>query len=98
MLGKLDATVIVSVDSLTQPQHDWKTLLPILASESLRLGRFTLLAGARCTHYCHLPERLFHVQTDCSLLELGDANASCCDNWPSGSGDLQSLDQRGCDR
>ncbi len=74
VLGKLDATVVVSADSLAQPQHDWKTLLPILASESLRLGGFTLLAGALMYALLPFAERLFHVQTDLSLLELGDAS------------------------
>ncbi len=74
VLGKLDVTVPVAADSLLPQRPDWLTLLPILASESLRLGGFTLLAGALMTGLLPFAERIFRVQTDLSLLELGDAS------------------------
>ena len=74
VLGKLDVTVPVVADSALPQRPDWLTLLPILASESLRLGGFTLLAGALMTGLLPFAERIFRVQTDLSLLELGDAS------------------------
>lgn len=52
----------------------WLNLLPGLAIESARLSGFTLLAGALMTGLLPFVERVFQVQTDLSLLELGDAS------------------------
>ncbi len=53
---------------------NWKNLLPGLMVESLRLGAFTLLAAALMTGLLPFAERIYGVQTDLSLLELGDAS------------------------
>ncbi len=74
VVGKLSVVVPPSTDgAITSPQT-WLTLLPGLAQESLRLGGFTLLAGALMTGLLPFVEKLFGVQTDLSLLELGDAS------------------------
>lgn len=74
VLGRLDVTVPALAEASSQPRHDWMTLLPVLAKEALRVGGFTLLAGALMYALLPFAERLFHVQTDLSLLELGDAS------------------------
>ncbi len=74
VLGKLDVTIPLLSDSPTVPRQDWLTLLPVLATESLRLGGFTLLAGALMHGLLPFAEKVFDVQTDLSLLELGDAS------------------------
>lgn len=74
VLGRLDVTIPASVEASSQPRQDWMTLLPVLAKEALRVGGFTLLAGALMYALLPFAERLFHVQTDLSLLELGDAS------------------------
>lgn len=70
VLGKLNTVTA----SASQEPLDWLSLLPGLAKESLRLGGFTLLATALMTGLLPFVERLFGVQTDLSLLELGDAS------------------------
>ena len=52
----------------------WRTLLPGLVMEALRLGGFTVLAAALMPALLPIIERVFDVQTDLSLLELGDAS------------------------
>ncbi len=74
VLGRLDVTVPAVAEANSQPRQDWLTLLPVLAKEALRVGGFTLLAGALMYALLPFAERLFHVQTDLSLLELGDAS------------------------
>ena len=74
VLGRLDVTVPAVAEATSQPRQDWMTLLPVLAKEALRVGGFTLLAGALMYALLPFAERLFHVQTDLSLLELGDAS------------------------
>ncbi len=74
VLGKLDVTVPVATDGSVTLQRNWMTLLPVLAGESFRLGGFTLLAGALMYSLLPFAERVFGVQTDLSLLELGDAS------------------------
>lgn len=74
VLGRLDVTIPALAEASSQPRQDWMTLLPVLAKESLRVGGFTLLAGALMYALLPFAERLFHVQTDLSLLELGDAS------------------------
>jgi cyclic-di-AMP phosphodiesterase PgpH len=71
VMGKLHVAPsgTVDVEELT-----WLRLLPTLATESARLGGFTLLAGALMTGLLPFIERIFGVQTDLSLLELGDAS------------------------
>jgi cyclic-di-AMP phosphodiesterase PgpH len=74
LVGKLSTVVPTASDSPTLEPQTWLTLLPGLAAESLRLGGFTLLAGALMTGILPFIERAFAVQTDLSLLELGDAS------------------------
>ena len=74
VLGKLSVAVPNASESpLAEPQT-WLALVPGLVQESLRLGGFTLLAGALMTGLLPFVEKLFGVQTDLSLLELGDAS------------------------
>ncbi len=73
VLGKLDVTVPASADG-TGTQRNWMVLFPVLAAESFRLGGFTLLSGVLMFGLLPFTERLFGVQTDLSLLELGDAS------------------------
>ena len=48
--------------------------MPGLVGESLRLGGYTLLAAALMTGILPFVERVFGIETDLSLLELGDAS------------------------
>lgn len=73
VLGKLEVTVPAGADGTITPRN-WLSLLPILAGESFRLGGFTLLSGVLMFGMLPFTERLFGVQTDLSLLELGDAS------------------------
>lgn len=73
VLGKLHA-VASSADNAENLGTNWQALLPGLVQESLRLGGFTVLAAALMTALLPFVERLFGVQTDLSLLELGDAS------------------------
>lgn len=72
--GNLDA--LITTADLANPSRvtNWQALLPGLVQESLRLGGFTLLASALMTGMLPFVERVFAVQTDLSLLELGDAS------------------------
>lgn len=72
--GKLNVVMPASPDAPPLEVTTWMGLLPGLISESLRLGGFTLLSGALMTGMLPFVERLFGVQTDLSLLELGDAS------------------------
>ncbi len=74
VLGKLEVTVPAPTDGTAMLQRSWRHLLPVLAGESLRLGGFTLLSGALMYSLLPFAERVFGVQTDLSLLELGDAS------------------------
>ncbi len=74
VVGKLSVVVPnVSENADYQPES-WLALLPGLVAESMRLGGFTLLAGALMTGLLPFVEKAFGVQTDLSLLELGDAS------------------------
>lgn len=53
---------------------NWRSLWPGLVEESVRMGGYTLLASALMTGLLPFVERAFGVQTDLSLLELGDAS------------------------
>jgi len=74
VLGKLDLTVPDGGDGSILPKREWTGLLSVLAGESFRLGGFTLLAGALMYSLLPFAEHIFGVQTDLSLLELGDAS------------------------
>ncbi len=75
VLGKLHVVPIEApVGTVVATPGTWLRLLPLLATESARLGGFTLLAGALMTGLLPFTERIFGVQTDLSLLELGDAS------------------------
>ncbi|GAB5406300.1 MAG: HDIG domain-containing protein [Aureliella sp.] len=52
----------------------WTSLVPGLTQEALRTGGLCLLATALMTGLLPFVERIFGVQTDLSLLELGDAS------------------------
>ncbi len=73
VLGKLEVAVPAGADGSVTPRN-LLSLLPILAGESFRLGAFTLLSGVLMFGLLPFTERLFGVQTDLSLLELGDAS------------------------
>lgn len=73
VLGRLNS-VVPPVDGAEMVSAHWMTLLPNLLQESLRLGGYTLLATALMTGLLPFVERVFGVQTDLSLLELGDAS------------------------
>ncbi|MCA9127782.1 MAG: HDIG domain-containing protein [Planctomycetales bacterium] len=70
VLGKLNTAAAIAGGT----DLSWFTLLPGLFNESLRLGGFTLLATTLMYGLLPFIERLFGVQTDLSLLELGDAS------------------------
>ncbi len=75
VIGKLHVpTNIDPSGTLGIQPTSWLNLLPTLAIESARLGGFTLLAGALMMAVLPFIERIFGVQTDLSLLELGDAS------------------------
>jgi len=71
VIGRLH---VVSETSSDFTPATWLRLLPALSIESIRLGGVTLLAGALMTGLLPFVERIFGVQTDLSLLELGDAS------------------------
>ncbi len=60
--------------SPTEDSPSWTSLVPGLAQEALRTGGFCLLATALMTGLLPFVEKIFGVQTDLSLLELGDAS------------------------
>ncbi len=69
MLGTLQALPL-SADA----DASWQQLMPGLLSESLRLGGLALIGAALMFLMLPAVEWLFDVQTDLSLLELGDAS------------------------
>ena len=74
VIGRLHIVADQSFDGNPNSASNWLSLLPTLSLESMRLGGFTLLAGALMTGLLPFVEKLFGVQTDLSLLELGDAS------------------------
>ncbi|QDV25036.1 HD family phosphohydrolase [Aureliella helgolandensis] len=74
VLGKLNSAIVAAETNSSNLTIDWTWLLPSLGGEALRLGGFTLLATALMTGLLPFIEKLFGVQTDLSLLELGDAS------------------------
>lgn len=71
--GKLHA-LPPATEAIQTAVPNWLVLIPGLFQESLRLGGFTLLASALMTGLLPFVERVYAVQTDMSLLELGDAS------------------------
>jgi cyclic-di-AMP phosphodiesterase PgpH len=71
--GKLNIVAPTS-DFAPLESPTWLSLLPGLLNESFRLGGYALLAGALMTGILPFVESAFGVQTDLSLLELGDAS------------------------
>lgn len=71
--GKLDVKGI-GLNDVNGQAYTWYALLPTIAAESLRLGGFTVLAAALMNFLLPFIEKFFGVQTDLSLLELGDAS------------------------
>ncbi len=74
VIGRLHVVSEPLSDSSPVTPATWMRLLPALSIESIRLGGVTLLAGALMTGLLPFVERIFGVQTDLSLLELGDAS------------------------
>jgi putative nucleotidyltransferase with HDIG domain len=74
VMGKLDSAMAGGTVEVPAKSYGWTTLLRVLAAESLRLGGFTVLAAALMTGLLPFVEKIFGVQTDLSLLELGDAS------------------------
>jgi putative nucleotidyltransferase with HDIG domain len=74
VLGRLDVTTPSSTASGVTTSLNWLGLLPVLAGEAFRLGGYTLLGGALMFSLLPFAEKIFSVQTDLSLLELGDAS------------------------
>lgn len=70
---KIHAYVPVA-DSTSAIVTGWRSVLPSLLQESLRQGGFVLLAAATTAGFLSFIERGYGVQTDLSLLELGDAS------------------------
>lgn len=76
MLGQLDVLRPTAESGAATPSAipSWQTLLGQLAWESSRMGLLTLCASALMQALLPFVERIFSVQTDLSLLELGDAS------------------------
>lgn len=74
VIGRLHVVSETPSESSPVTSATWLRLLPQLSLESIRLGGVTLLAGALMTGLLPFVERIFGVQTDLSLLELGDAS------------------------
>lgn len=75
VLGKLSSAIITGRQIPAYAgATTWAGLLLELSKESFRLGGFTLLAAALMTQLLPFVEKIFGVQTDLSLLELGDAS------------------------
>jgi cyclic-di-AMP phosphodiesterase PgpH len=70
--GKLHVVSESATGSIENSNSRWLDLLPNLARESFRLGCFTVLSGTLMIGLLPFAERAFRVQTDLSLLELGD--------------------------
>ncbi|MFK7737340.1 MAG: HD family phosphohydrolase [Pirellulaceae bacterium] len=73
VLDKAQASLALP-EELLLDSGSWVALIPNLLSESLRYGGYTLLAAATMTGILPFIERAFGIQTDLSLLELGDAS------------------------
>ncbi len=74
VIGRLHVVSEPLIDGAPGSNATWLRLMPALWIESVRLGGVTLLAGALMTGLLPFVERIFGVQTDLSLLELGDAS------------------------
>jgi cyclic-di-AMP phosphodiesterase PgpH len=75
MLGQVDAAVSsASAGAFKGRPLSWQGLTANLALESSRVGLYTLIACALMTSVLPFVEWFFAVQTDSSLLELGDAS------------------------
>jgi putative nucleotidyltransferase with HDIG domain len=75
MLGQVDSAVVPTLTNLTKGRPlNWQGLLGQLSLESSRVGLYTFMACALMTSALPFVEWFFGVQTDSSLLELGDAS------------------------
>ncbi len=75
MLGQVDDAVQPSLEGMSDTRPlPWHGLMGQLAVESCRVGLYTLIACALMTSVLPFVEWFFGVQTDSSLLELGDAS------------------------
>ncbi len=76
MLGQVDVaeqSSLVEAGSVARP-FTWQALVSNLTLESSRVGLYALIACAMMTSVLPFVEWFFGVQTDSSLLELGDAS------------------------
>ncbi|MGN6543752.1 MAG: HD family phosphohydrolase [Aureliella sp.] len=75
MLGQIDDAVQPALEGMPQGRPmSWQGLMGQLALESSRVGLYALMACALMTSVLPFVEWYFAVQTDSSLLELGDAS------------------------
>lgn len=72
--GKLHLAADLANEAAAISTTGWGPLFPSFLQDSLRCGGLTLLAAATMTGILPFVERAFGVQTDLSLLELGDAS------------------------
>lgn len=76
MLGQIDVaaqSTFAEAEVLSRP-FSWQSLITNLTLESSRVGLYALIACAMMTSVLPFVEWFFGVQTDSSLLELGDAS------------------------
>ncbi len=64
VIGRLHIVSDRVSDGMLSDEPNWWKLLPTLSLESMRLGGFTLLAGALMTGLLPFVEKMFGVQTD----------------------------------
>lgn len=75
MLGQIDDATQPVLEGMPEERViSWQGLLVQLALESSRVGLYSLMACALMTSVLPFVEWFFAVQTDSSLLELGDAS------------------------
>ncbi len=74
MLGQVDVAMPSSAVGPSKGPLSWPAMLSNLAFESSRFGLYALIACALMTSVLPFVEWFFGVQTDSSLLELGDAS------------------------
>jgi putative nucleotidyltransferase with HDIG domain len=75
MLGQVDDAIAPAIEGLPGLRPpSWQGLFGTLAIESSRVGLYALIACALMTSVLPFVEWFFGVQTDSSLLELGDAS------------------------
>ena len=75
LIGRMGSVLPLAADAETIVLSSrWTALLGSLLTEALRVGAFAVMAAALVAGSLPIIEKLFGVQTDLSLLELGDAS------------------------